>query len=721
MDEKRVLELILKFGLQEEAKAKKAARDLDGITDSWKSMQAEANKTRKAIADALAQGKDATKLKADLAQYEGALRVIGLQAVAVKRKISEAFSQDLTRVGADLQNIGRQMGMIGAGGLAALGGLAAKYISERPLDEVSIRWLQSQKDIEQSFIRIGAVAANELLPVVEKLADLSGDLAGFVEKNPEVMKALVGIFGALAAGGALLQGAGGLMQFGGKVSKYAPGATAAATGALSGVPGAATLGGGAAAGAGALGVYAGAVGIGALIGKEIVNAIQAAQGKEQSSWGDIAQTVRQASFAVSPYTMAAAGAKALGFDEAAEALTNLSLQVNGLGDAAEGTGSKVAQAGQNAFSDGFAQQNVQMWLDHNKQMAQALENYEERKAEIEQNAASRRLDIIQRFGEQAAQAESRYAQARADAIAKFTQREQDIEGDYYRSRTRAAAQYGVAVRRAEQDHQRSMLKLQRDHQRRMVDLIDDRDAFGIVREQQRYEDARQEAEDSYRIQAAQRSEDFARQVSEMEENFRYQRSIRLRDFRQQQEEAAARHAEEMAMMEQNKAEQLALLDKAQAEQLKKLKEGYDKQVRMMETAFIDRLNAMSQSIRGNTDAWVKYMRQSASDFEAWLRALRGQYNFGSRPLEYRALGGWVNESRPYMVGERGPELFVPHNSGTIVPNNAMFRDNNAGRGRQGDGISMHIETQTLTLNQVMREVNKRLTQHTKDLARALGG
>ena len=37
----------------------------------------------------------------------------------------------------------------------------------------------------------------------------------------------------------------------------------------------------------------------------------------------------------------------------------------------------------------------------------------------------------------------------------------------------------------------------------------------------------------------------------------------------------------------------------------------------------------------------------------------------------RALGGSVSSNRPYMVGERGPELFVPGAQGNIVPNNAM--------------------------------------------------
>ena len=37
----------------------------------------------------------------------------------------------------------------------------------------------------------------------------------------------------------------------------------------------------------------------------------------------------------------------------------------------------------------------------------------------------------------------------------------------------------------------------------------------------------------------------------------------------------------------------------------------------------------------------------------------------------RALGGPVSSNTPYMVGERGPELFVPNGAGNIVPNNKL--------------------------------------------------
>jgi phage-related minor tail protein len=38
---------------------------------------------------------------------------------------------------------------------------------------------------------------------------------------------------------------------------------------------------------------------------------------------------------------------------------------------------------------------------------------------------------------------------------------------------------------------------------------------------------------------------------------------------------------------------------------------------------------------------------------------------------FRADGGSVSAGTPYVVGERGAELFVPSSSGTIVPNGGM--------------------------------------------------
>ena len=49
----------------------------------------------------------------------------------------------------------------------------------------------------------------------------------------------------------------------------------------------------------------------------------------------------------------------------------------------------------------------------------------------------------------------------------------------------------------------------------------------------------------------------------------------------------------------------------------------------------------------------------------------GFFSFLAGSLKFRANGGPVTGNRPYIVGERGPELFVPGASGNVVPNHAM--------------------------------------------------
>jgi len=44
----------------------------------------------------------------------------------------------------------------------------------------------------------------------------------------------------------------------------------------------------------------------------------------------------------------------------------------------------------------------------------------------------------------------------------------------------------------------------------------------------------------------------------------------------------------------------------------------------------------------------------------------------------RAIGGPVQAGSPYVVGEVGPELFVPNTSGTIIPNNKLSGGGSAG-------------------------------------------
>ena len=42
----------------------------------------------------------------------------------------------------------------------------------------------------------------------------------------------------------------------------------------------------------------------------------------------------------------------------------------------------------------------------------------------------------------------------------------------------------------------------------------------------------------------------------------------------------------------------------------------------------------------------------------------------------KAAGGPVDGNTPYLIGEQGPEMFVPQGAGTIIPNNQLTNQSN---------------------------------------------
>lgn len=86
-------------------------------------------------------------------------------------------------------------------------------------------------------------------------------------------------------------------------------------------------------------------------------------------------------------------------------------------------------------------------------------------------------------------------------------------------------------------------------------------------------------------------------------------------------------------------------------------------------------------------------------------------------FDYRAVGGPVSGLNPYMVGEKGPEMFIPKVSGTIVTNNALERYS---RTRQASGGARQQEmTKSINVvvnNPVPQAAEESITRRMKVLA-----
>ena len=89
----------------------------------------------------------------------------------------------------------------------------------------------------------------------------------------------------------------------------------------------------------------------------------------------------------------------------------------------------------------------------------------------------------------------------------------------------------------------------------------------------------------------------------------------------------------------------------------------------------------------------------SSAFGAGGPSFNQSFAFGG----FRAAGGPVRGATPYVVGERGPELFVPGSSGSIVPNNQL--------GSMGGDVSVVVNV----------DANGSQVQGNENQAKALGG
>lgn len=91
-------------------------------------------------------------------------------------------------------------------------------------------------------------------------------------------------------------------------------------------------------------------------------------------------------------------------------------------------------------------------------------------------------------------------------------------------------------------------------------------------------------------------------------------------------------------------------------------------------------NPFENGLKGMLKGFLDVVRQIVAQIAAVeiLTAIfspfKGTSGLGGRiykSLTEKAMGGPVNGGQPYIVGERGPELFVPNSSGGIVPNNRL--------------------------------------------------
>ena len=131
------------------------------------------------------------------------------------------------------------------------------------------------------------------------------------------------------------------------------------------------------------------------------------------------------------------------------------------------------------------------------------------------------------------------------------------------------------------------------------------------------------------------------------------------------------------------------------------------------TAFmsmIDGTKSVKEAFKSMAAAIIKQLLQVLVIQQIVGRVGTGGENSGGTGLagiisNTRANGGSVTSNQPYLIGERGAELFVPHTAGRIVPNKDIM-------GSSGGGVTINqtIQVSTGVQQTVRNEIQSLMPQ-----------
>jgi hypothetical protein len=523
-------------------------------------------------------------------------------------KATEEARQKFARMREDAEKLGDLGVRIGALGAAIAGPLVAamlKYNAQVGLAEASsTRWITANQKIEQSTLRIGRVASESLVPAIEMAADAAEKLAGFLEKNPELVKVALGVGGTLtAAGGGLMLAAQlkssmatlGLLGQGGLLAK-----AGTAVGGFAGSAAGAAMGG-LAAGFG-------------------VNELLASRGA-RGEVGGIQYSFQN----FNKYLTVGAGLLGGLFGKTTEWASAVG-KATGAIDKMAGVVEKSPLLGENKPIVGQA--GAAAYLSFKEGQAAADAQYRAQKEQEAQN-------LIEQTGE----IEERTAEQRVRTIRDFEKSRRADEDNTNEERLKRAAAYGEEILRMEQDHQRDMRRMTQDHGLQMEQLIAKRDFAGAYWQQRRFEMERARTQEDFAINAERKNKDFAIELRDAEDNLKKRREVEKKSMDDALEELDAQKDNEIGKLKSKHKDLMTALDTAYTEENEK---------RL--NAFRNQMGAMGLLIGEEMKAYQAQFQQAGADLANALLIGLG-----------KALGPKTSIS--YSEHSQAPELYEPPRSG----------------------------------------------------------
>lgn len=542
-------------------------------------------------------------------------------------------------------------------GVATVGGIFAaanKYVQDAERATAVTRAWKAEMDlISRNGERIGAVLAQEALPLLTQAARVTGQIARFIEQNPGLIKAAIG-FGSAAAviggiGTAVFRGIETFARIGSLLSTAQltaarmmqaaadkqllaaagmnKGAVGAGASGLLGKAGGATIAGVSVSTLGTITAAAAAfLALSIGISKEFD--VLYAQAQKLGNAGKlVTATLKlvEESFKFIPGMALVPAIRNLRneFEELRPVLERLGL----VAKEAKGAVASKGVAGTTSFGGGISKDVLDAYIQFRDQALEIERDFQQDRLDIIRDYNASVISAVQDNQKAVSKINSNYQSTIADIYKSFNKENTKAERDYQQQRADIIRDSGEEIQRIEENLQEQLRKLSLDHEDKVDDLVASRDALGLVREQRRYQRERDEAERQANLEIARRRQDVAQRLQEARREFLEERAQRQEQLAERLQDAYEAYQEELKAQQEANAERMKDLRDAEQERLRELDYQHNAELARNREHFIARIRDLDAALLGEQQLRRAYYAQMIRDaqafFDAYRRALPG--------------------------------------------------------------------------------------------------
>lgn len=676
-------DVLLQFSMDEAAN-KRVQDRTSTIEEELKKIQTEAKKTGKVLNESMNNidtrtGKVTTSVKtlgAEMAKLGGRAKQGAKQvneavdsSIRKFKQLEEAAKsarQQAARIsetaarGTNLSMQGLAAGTLLAGGIIAEANRYAQEAEAAGEATAATReWVRATQDLAKARKQVDAVLLRETLPLLKEAGKIASEAAGFVEKHPEIVRAALNTGVILAGLGAVGLAVSKGIKLVADTAYIAAVATeliaaklhnqaadkelAAATGkqvtnraddlrrALGQTPNTPQSNVPSLIGVAGL-VVAGLIATGVAVkladdlltklgvNKKIDDAQTAARDNNQRIYpGTIANPQeRQLQVQLN---------KAISAGDTNE-ITRLKNEIKNLGNQAGQTADQIDQASTQLAGSANEKAVVSAFTKWREDDARLVQEAAVNRTKIIADAEKRIADASRTYASQRVTINQRADAQRADIISSYTQDLQQAEQNYARNRAEIIKSAGEEIQKIEADHQEAIRKMTLEHNQRVEELSAARDALGLVKEERRFAQDRNEAERDTNREIAARKRETAQRLADLAEQFAIERAQRQQQFQQALVENEMRRQEELKQAAAAYAEEVRQAREAKAQQLRELQDALNAERLRRREMMIQEIRDLDAGLLGERNLKNSYYNAMLADAQRFLTAYRSSLPTG---------------------------------------------------------------------------------------------